>query len=316
MLKEMDHVYAVYLEKSFSRAAEKLYISQPALSATIKKVENQIGIAIFDRSTNPISLTPAGEFYIQSVEKIKEIKKEMVDYFSHISELSKGRLILGSSSFFCMYVLPAVIKDFQREYPNMTVEFVEGSTQDLSEKLRNGLIDFVLDVQPLDRGIFNRLTWGHENILLAVSSIYPVNKKLEKYRLSFEEVRTGKFLEKGKKGVDVGQFVDVPFLLLKKGNDIHDRAMAICKAAGFTPAVSMYPDQLLTAYYLACEGKGATFIRDSITRYSETTDKVCLYKVDGEFSRREITLFFRKKSRSLSPLAQAFLEFVRNRSYR
>ena len=312
MLKEMDHVYAVYLEKNFSRAAEKLYISQPALSATIKKVETQIGTLIFDRSTTPISLTPAGEYYIQSIEKIKEIKKEMVEYFSRVSELKKGRLVIGSSSFFCIYVLPAIIKEFQEEFPHMTVEFVEGGTQDLSEKLRNGQVDFVLDVQPLDRGVFNRITWGHEDIILAVSSIYSVNKKLGKYRLTFEEVRTGDFLAKGRKGVDIGQFADVPFLLLKKGNDMHDRGMAICKKAGFTPAVPMYPDQVMTSYYLACEGKGAAFIRGSLIRYVEETDKVCLYKIEGEFSRREITLFYRKKSQPLSQLAQDFLDFVRN----
>ncbi len=314
MLREMDHVYAVYLERSFSRAAEKLYISQPALSATIKKVENQIGTPIFDRSTSPISLTPAGEFYIQSIEKIKEIKNEMLEYFNQVSESKKGRLTFGSSSFFCIYVLPGVVKEFQREYPNMTVEFVEGSAQDLSEKLRNGLIDFALDVQQLDRGVFNSMTWGYENILLAVSSSHPANKNLEKYRLTFEEVRTGAFLDKNKKGVDAGDFADAPFLLLKKGNDIHSRAMAICKKSGFTPAVSMYPDQLLTCYYLACEGKGATFIRDSIVRYVDETDKICLYKVDGELSPREIMLFFRKKPPALSPLAKKFLDFVRSKA--
>ena len=60
MLKGMDYVYAVYQEKSFSKAAEKLYISQPALSNTIKKVEKELGLQLFDRSSSPVRATPAG----------------------------------------------------------------------------------------------------------------------------------------------------------------------------------------------------------------------------------------------------------------
>ena len=82
MLKNMAYVYAVYLNKSFSKAAEELYISQPALSATIKKVEEKIGLPIFDRSSNPIQLTPAGEYYIESIENIMNMEKEMKAYFN------------------------------------------------------------------------------------------------------------------------------------------------------------------------------------------------------------------------------------------
>ena len=65
MLKEMDYIYAVYEEKSFSRAAKKLFVSQPALSNMVKKAEKEIGAPIFDRSTIPLTVTPAGEYYIQ-----------------------------------------------------------------------------------------------------------------------------------------------------------------------------------------------------------------------------------------------------------
>ena len=61
MFQGMDYVYEVYCEKSFSKAAEKLFVSQPALSASIKKTEKKIGLPLFDRSTSPIQLTPAGK---------------------------------------------------------------------------------------------------------------------------------------------------------------------------------------------------------------------------------------------------------------
>ena len=69
-VRRKEYVYAVYEEKSFSKAAQKLYITQPALSTAIKKVEKKIGTPIFDRSTSPIGLTPGGEVYIDAIEKL------------------------------------------------------------------------------------------------------------------------------------------------------------------------------------------------------------------------------------------------------
>ena len=69
MFQGMEYVYEVYLEKSFSKAAEKLFISQPSLSANVKRVEHHIGYPIFDRSTKPLSLTECGVQYIKAVEK-------------------------------------------------------------------------------------------------------------------------------------------------------------------------------------------------------------------------------------------------------
>ena len=88
MLKNRDYVYAVYLNKSFSKAAQQLYISQPALSAAIKKVEEEIQLPLFDRSSSPIQLIPAGEYYIESIEKIMEIEKEMADSPRRVASFS------------------------------------------------------------------------------------------------------------------------------------------------------------------------------------------------------------------------------------
>ena len=92
MLKEMSYVYAVYKEKSFSRAAQKLFISQPALSAMVKKAEQEIGVLIFDRSTNPISLTTAGRYYINQAKEILRIQNEMKAYFRVAAEAEAGKL--------------------------------------------------------------------------------------------------------------------------------------------------------------------------------------------------------------------------------
>ena len=75
MFREIEYVYAVYQERSFTKAAQKMFLSQPALSAMVKKAEKKIGTPIFDRSTSPLRLTPAGEYYIEQAEKILRIQQ-------------------------------------------------------------------------------------------------------------------------------------------------------------------------------------------------------------------------------------------------
>ena len=85
MLNYKEYIYAIYQEHSFSKAAQKLFVSQPWLSSVVKKVEQEIKTPLFDRSTNPISLTPAGEYYIQQVEKVMAIEEDMREHFAALS---------------------------------------------------------------------------------------------------------------------------------------------------------------------------------------------------------------------------------------
>ena len=83
MFHGKEYVYEVYKEKSFSRAAQNLYISQPALSAAIKKIEARIGCCIFDRSTNPVQLTESGAEYVKAVEKIMDIENRFENHLNN-----------------------------------------------------------------------------------------------------------------------------------------------------------------------------------------------------------------------------------------
>jgi len=190
----MGYVYAVYLNKSFSKAAEELYISQPALSAAIKKVEKSVGLPLFDRSSNPVKLTAAGEYYIESIEKIMEIEEDMRGYFNRFLNNNNKTINVGGSSFFCAYTLPTIVQEFNREFPDFTVNLMEANADDLVKGLRAGIFDIIVDVEKRDPKMFGSVVWAEEQIVLAVPKDYEINNKLEKFRLTFEEVERGKFL--------------------------------------------------------------------------------------------------------------------------
>lgn len=117
MINEMKYVYAVYQEKSFSKAARKMFVSQPALSNMVKKAEAEIGRPIFDRSTIPLTVTKEGMYYIRSVEQIFQIQRNTENYFKDLQNLKGGTLSIGGSSFFCSFVLASLIGEFKRLHP-------------------------------------------------------------------------------------------------------------------------------------------------------------------------------------------------------
>lgn len=311
LLDHMDYVYAVYQERSFSKAAQKLYVSQPWLSATVKKVEREIQLPIFNRNTNPISLTEAGIYYIQSVEKIMAVQDEMRSRFSEMASLSGTQFHIGSSMFFCTYVLPRILWPFRNAHPQITLSFSEGDSSTMLERLQQGKLDFVLEAEPPDSPALNSIVWATEEIVLAVPAKFPINKKLKKYGYTFEALLNGQRNGWDKPPVPLEYFQDEEFMFLKRGNDIYKRGMTLCKNAGFTPKTSSYLEQMMTAYYLVCEGRGITFLRSTIPQYVTQTDHVIFYRLGDPLAVRNLYLAFRKKS--ISPAQQDLIDFIKQR---
>lgn len=308
LLDYMEYIYAVYEEKSFSKAAKRLFVSQPWLSATVKKVEQEIKAPIFNRTTSPITLTEAGKYYIEALEKVMAIQNDMKEHFEALSTNTEMQLHIGSSMFFCTYVLPKVLTDFRAEYPQITLSYSEGNTEEMLEKLRTGVLDFVLEAEPPDAATLTSTVWATEQMVLAVPASAKINAQLKSYQYSFEELIIGRKKGWCKPAITLNKFKDEEFLFLKKGNDSYKRCLKLCKNAGFTPNISSYLEQMMTAYYLVCEGRGITFLRSTIPEYVMPTDKVVFYCIDDPLALRNLYLCYRKKS--TSPVQAKLLDYM------
>lgn len=305
----MEYIYEIYREKSFSKAAQKLFISQPSLSATVKRVERELELPLFNRSTNPVSLTEAGKRYIEAAEKIMAVENELREQLAELSERSSGRLNIGSSMFFCSYVLPNIVEEFRGCHPDITVTLSEGGSSVIADRLRNGEADFMLETEALDKNVFESVVWKREKLVMIVPASCKINESLKKYRYTFEELKAETDSKPVKPAVSAAAFANEQFLFLKNGHDSYKRGMSICREAGFKPSVSMYLEQMMTAYYLVCEGKGVAFVRDTILSCLAPTDKIYFYRIDSEKSERSIYLSY-KKSGALTQVQRDFIEFM------
>ena len=130
----MEYVYAVYREGSFQKAAEKLFVSQPSVSASVRRVEERVG------SRKPLALTECGEAYIACAEKIFAMERDFTEYVNDWEGLRRGKLAVGGSSLFSSLLLPPMMASFRERYPGITLTLAEETTPRLEEMLRQGTV--------------------------------------------------------------------------------------------------------------------------------------------------------------------------------
>lgn len=141
MQQEMRYVYEIYRQKSFSKAAQALFITQPALSIAISKLEASLGMPLFDRSTRPISLTPAGRIYLQTIEKTRALEQDLRHQLDDIRALRTGTITIGSSHFINACILPEILTRFNRKFPQVKLNLLEGSSHAMARMLEQREID-------------------------------------------------------------------------------------------------------------------------------------------------------------------------------
>lgn len=307
MFNGMKYVYAVYKEGSFSKAAESLFISQPSLSANIKREEEIVGYPIFDRSTKPLSLTECGKEYIRAAEQIMSVNQQFEVYLSDMEGLRTGSLSIGGTNLFASWILPELLSDFSGRFPNITIELVEESSHELERMLQSGRIDLLLDNSKLDPVIYEHQVYMKEFLLLAVPAGFDVNNRLSSFQLSHEMIEDGNFLSEDVPAVSLKEFGNCPFVLLKQGNDTGERARAICLENHFTPKVLFELDQQMTSYNITITGMGISFISDTLIRRVPFHDKVFYYKLSGKNVRRNLS-FYWKSGRYRSRAMEEFLK--------
>ena len=309
--REYEYVMEIAKEGSFSKAAQNLYISQPALSGAIKKIEKELyGIPLFDRTVTPVALTPGGQYYLEQTRKIYELSNEIDRHFANLAGIRSGVINIGSSGYFCAYFLPEIIRGYRRLNPKCQINVTETDASGMDGGLRSGEFDITIDVEELDPEMFERMVLDYEYMIMAIPASFPVNEELKSYQISRESILNRSFLDEEVPSVDLSLVAKEPFLMLKKNHDSYRRSMSICEHAGFEPNTVMYFDQLQTAYNVARSGQtGIIFFRDTLLKYAEKTEKLCYYKIDDPLARRPILLSM-KRYPGVGPTVDDFIKYI------
>ena len=305
MEQELEYIYAVHKAGSFSKAAEALHVTQPALSMAVKRVESSIGMALFDRTARPIELTEAGKIYVDAISRMMTVEEDMSAQIRDIDGLKSGTLCIGGSHFINTCILPEIMTDYSRRYPGIKLELIEASSAFLADMLAERLIDITFTCRDDIIAKFTHYPAFHDHILLAVS---PETLRLP-CALSADDVMSGKHLADDCPCIAFEAMNELEYVILSEGNNLHDRAKRIFDDAGIKPRVKLEISQLSTSYHLAGAGFGAAFVSDRMISPGE--NGLCFYRIDSPVTERLFHAVLPKREYTPKSV-HAFIEAARN----
>ena len=308
-IAHMDYIYAVYQEKSFTRAAEKLYISQPALSQIIKKVESELGYPIFERSGKEIGLTQIGERIIHAITEIKRIQTKAASEIDDILKLKKGNIAIGSTTFVASYILPKILRGFKNKYPDIEINIAVEQSTELEEMLENEQVDIVIDNVTTFIDWYQYAPLLKEHILIGVPREYEINREYRQYQIPHEIIKNGMANYDTLPKIPISKFAGENFILLKKGNKLRQIARHIFDESHVLSNTVMEFDRLHTAVSYAEAGFGICFLSDITLKYSNTCDNLCIYLPETQFPDLTLYIIY-KKNRYLSNATGELVKFI------
>ncbi|HVS77009.1 MAG TPA: LysR family transcriptional regulator [Steroidobacteraceae bacterium] len=246
-LRHLRYFLAVAEELNFTRAAERLGISQPPLTQQIKALEAELGVTLLDRSAYRIELTDAGRIFAAEAARILGDARSAVQAARRAAAGATGRVRVGfteSASFNSL--VTSTLRSYRSDHPAVEVSLEEHPSTELIVALRQGRIDaaFVRPPLPAERGLTLELL-EKEPLVAAVPSGHPLA---------------------GRREVDLGALASETFILYPRAvrPGLADTVVAACEAAGFSPRVGQYAPQLSSTINLVAASLGISIVPDSM----------------------------------------------------
>ena len=278
---------------SFSRAAEKRFRTQPAISSQIRALEEEVGARLLDRSGGRVSLTVAGKLFFKYAEDALEEKKSILTAIAETEHVPRGQIVVAANEGTCLHILPEVFAQFKRDYPNVAVSIKRADYAKILESVSDYSVDFGVVSLPVTD---NRLQCVpvHRDELVVITP--PKHPLASKHQISIIEV------------------AEYPLVVPKAGHT-RDALDTLFYDRHLKPRYAMELDssELLKRFVAADVGVG--FIARSNIEEDIRANALAALSISDAQIRRDLALVFRK-DRSLSRAAKALIDIaVKNKNF-
>jgi len=236
--------YAVMLAqvRNFSQVAEALSISQPALSKQILHLEQELGVKLFDRTTQPLTLTPAGERFVQEAEALLYRKDQLLRSMERFRSGEEGRLVIGISPFRSQYLMPGFVKKMRTRFPGLQIFLHETGSDALRKEAAEGKYDFAIVNLPVEEALLDVTPLEPDTLVLSVP-----NEMLP-------------LLPDPSSPLRLEDCARLPFVVVGQNQEMRQLFDRMCIQAGLHPNIAMEVVGLSTAWTMSCAGIGAALL--------------------------------------------------------
>lgn len=284
-LRQLQHFSAVAQFCNFTRAAAELQVVQSTLSASIRKLERELGASLFERTTRRVSLTPAGRALLPTALRMLRDAELARNTVRSVASVVEGEVALGTIQALTWVDLPKALGWFRREHPKVEVTLHEAPVDELIENLLQGKLDLAYvarDPKPLSDGVVVHATHD-EDLTLVVPPNHPLI---------------------GQSGVQLGDLADESFIDFRAGRGLDRTVATYCTEANLNRKVAVSATQLHLVNDLVAEGLGIAIVPDALARRGE------LPRVTIEPRPRRTVALIGRERRPSNPAALALLNVL------
>jgi len=284
---QLETFLEVARHTSFSRAAEKRFRTQPAISSQIRSLEEEVGAKLFDRSGGKVSLTAPGKAFQKYVEETLDARKTMLVALAEMERVPRGEIIVGANEGTCLHILPEVFADFKKQYPDVSVNIKRSDYARILESVIDNSVDFGVISLPVTDPRLTVVLIHRDELVIIVPPRHPLSKM------------------KSATIADVSKFP----LVVPKAGHTRDALEQLFHERRLKPNYTMELDssELLKRFVAADVGIG--FIaRSNVEEDVRARSLVAIAMADARI-RRDLALVFRR-DKALSRAALAFIDIA------
>ncbi len=295
----LRYVVAVAKERSFTKAAKSLYVSQPTLSQNIQVLEAQLGTPLFDRKSYPIMPTYAGKLYIEFAQQVLFSESQINRKINNTISNPRMRIRIGISPSKSVLIMPELIHSILEEFPDCIISLEDGKDEHgLFAMLENNEIDVMIG-SPIHNNVKYKSQFiTNELLVLAVPKGFDFPGKADAP------------LQKGFRRIRMAQLKDLPFIILPLSTFLGETLRLLCEKEEFSPSYSIECSNVQTSYNMAKQGLGIALITELMAVKNTFRDDLDYYALQSGTPQQEIAVITNGDGIMTHPV-QRFIELFK-----
>lgn len=289
--------YAILLSevRNFSQVADQLGISQPSLSKQIQSLENELGVKLFDRNHSPLTLTPAGEYFVRSARELLYKEDQLHKALQRFGSGENGELVIGITPFRSLYLMPELVSRLRERYPGVQISLQEVNSTQLRKEAAEGKYDFAIVNLPVDTALLDVTPLESDTLVLAVpkamATDLPPADGNQRPSIDFKEAKA------------------LPFVVLGPNQELRQLFEGLCTAADFQPDIAAEVVGVTTAWAMARAGVGAALLPLQFVKNEYFDENLILYTIKDSLYSRQPAIVTRR-GQYLSEYAKYAIELL------
>lgn len=288
-IDQLRHFLKVAELGNFTRAAEAIGLSQPALSRSVARLEEELGQPVLERQTRNVALTEAGKLLIARARQIVSLVDDTVAEIADDGQT--GQVRIAAIPTIAPFFLPSFLRKFGREFPKATVVVQEDTTDQLLKRLSDGEIDVAVMARPVDGKYLKIEDLFEEELLLVLAAGDPLCEK---------------------KQIRMSEIESLPFVLLGEAHCLTDNIVSFCRQKSFHPVSVERTSQLATVQELVALNHGVSMI-PAMARALDTSPRRVYRSISGTKPSRKIIMVsnpYRYQSRLLESFKKSLRDYA------